>query len=447
MSQYIHRDNLVIPTDRQREHIPADHLKDLKSSIQSLCLIHPIVLRQDGRTLCAGECRTAAMLALHDEGVTFQFGGEPVPKDMLPFTTLGELTEDQVYEIELEENLKRRDLSVADKAAAIAKLHTLRQKQAEERGEKWTATNTAREVFGLQVVRANAAHTEINENLVIAEHLHLPEVKKAKTKKEALKVVTQLKEKEHRAKLAEAFKIELENLPSPHTLIQGDTREEIRKLAPGSYDVIITDPPYGVGADEFGTQSDARHEYADTKDYALEMYTLVARYGKALTKPDAHLYAFLDIRYFAEIRAIFLAEGWEVWTRPLIWFKGDGVGMLPNPTGGPRNTYEAILYATKGNLTVNHVASDVITTRGFSKPKFGAEKPWELYYDLLARSVRPGFAVLDMFAGAGPVIPAASKLHCKATAIELNPDKYNYMLTRLKEEPSPIPSIFGGGNG
>lgn len=443
MSKYIHRNNLVIPPHRQRKAVPEDHLKELAESIGNFGLMHAPVLRNDASTLCAGECRSAAMMFLHDKGKEFSYNGEIVPKDMIPYVTLGDLTELEVREAELEENIKRRELSVADYAAAVAELHKMRETQAAEKGEKWTAQKTAAEIVGLKNVNTFNTSREVVDNLTIAEHLHIPEVKSAKTKKEALKVVQKIKEKEHRAKLAEEFQMEIADVKFPHTVINGDTREEIRKLTPGTFDAVITDPPYGVDAHEFGSQADARHEYEDSKEYAFELYKLVAVYGKALTKPDAHLYSFLDIRYFEEISAIFRAEGWTVWPRPLIWFKGSNVGMLPVPDRGPRNTYEAILYAYKGSLTVNHVAPDVLAVQGMSRPRFGAEKPWELYHDLLARSVRPGFKVLDMFAGAGPVIPAASRLQVTATAIELNKDKCNYMLTREDKDMSTVETLLG----
>jgi len=41
----------------------------------------------------------------------------------------------------------------------------------------------------------------------------------------------------------------------------------------------------------------------------------------------------------------------------------------------------------------------------------GAQKPVELYVNLLQRSVRPGMRVLDSFAGSGPMLEAAAQLH------------------------------------
>ncbi len=108
--------------------------------------------------------------------------------------------------------------------------------------------------------------------------------------------------------------------------------------------------------------------------------------------------------------------------------------MLPRPDHGPRRTYETIIYAIKGDRPVTAVYPDVISINGLQAPRYGAEKPVELYENLMHRSCRPGDLVWDAFAGTGPVFPAANKLSLRAVGTELSPDKYAFAKLRLEGE-------------
>ncbi len=90
-----------------RREFPADELKSLADSIAVHGVIQPIVVRHVGERyqLIAGErrLRAAEMLGL-----------QSIPARIL------ELTEQQVFEIALVENLQRQDLNAIEKAAAFA---------------------------------------------------------------------------------------------------------------------------------------------------------------------------------------------------------------------------------------------------------------------------------------------------------------------------------------
>jgi DNA modification methylase len=172
------------------------------------------------------------------------------------------------------------------------------------------------------------------------------------------------------------------------------------------------------------------HSYADTEEYALDCYKLVAEHGYRVAKEKAHCYVFLDPRYWHEISLLFTLAGWNVWPTPLIWNKGNG--MLPKPEHGPRRTYEMILFASKGEKKVLRVAPDVITCPLVVDRDHGAQKPVLLYFDLLTRSALPGNTVLDLFAGSGTIFPAANKAKVIATACEIHKPYYDLALSRIE---------------
>ena len=359
---------------------------------------------------------------LGDLFTTITHDQHSVPEGSIPYVTLRELSPDDLVEVELEENILREDLTWQEEADAIAKLHELRVGQIPNQTFKDTAT----EIAGHEVT--GSAQTSVRNAVIIAEHLSDPDVAKAKSTKEAIKIITKKKQQALTNQLAEQFDIAV----TPHILNCGDFRDFPHFIETGSVDCIVTDPPYGINADKFGDQADATHGYSDTPEYFKEILADFITEAGRVTRPSAHLYLFCDPRWAAYIQGSLTKAGWDVWPVPLIWNKGNG--MLPRPDHGPRRTYETIIYAIKGDRPVTAVYPDVINVAGLQKPRYGAEKPVELYENLIRRSCRPGDLVWDAFAGAGPVFPAANRLSVRAVGTELSPDKYAFAKLRLEEE-------------
>jgi DNA modification methylase len=250
-------------------------------------------------------------------------------------------------------------------------------------------------------------------------------VRKATSLKEAEKIVRKRLVAEKRADLAATFNPS----ESPHQLIRGRCEDVLLALN-GPISVFVTDPPYGINADEFGSQATTEHDYDDTVQTALERYDFLANEFARLAAPTgAHAYLFCDLSHFHCLVGIFELAGWRVWPTPLIWVKNRG--MLPWPFHGPRRMYECILFAIRGDRHVNLIKSDVIPIPAESEDH-GAAKPVALYEDLLGRSVLPGDTVLDACCGSGPIFPAASAMSCRAIGIEPNDAYANIALERIK---------------
>ena len=408
--------------NRQRRHFDEKALQSLAISIQNKGLLQPVVLQNDAVTLVAGERRCRAVASIAELLIGITHDGQAVAEGCVPYVTLGELSEDDLVEAELEENILRENLNWQEEADAIAQLHSLRVAQ----NPIQTQTDTASEIAGGKAT--SSEHKKVRESLIIKAHLDDPDVQKAKTKKDAMKIIKKKAEQKLTDQLAENFNIQ----STPHVFNCGDFRDFDHFLPTSSVDCILTDPPYGIGADSFGDQAGAEHGYDDTPEYFKEIIEAWANETARVAKPSAHLYAFCDPRYFSHIVDVLKRYGWDCWATPLIWAKGNG--MLPQPDFGPRRTYEFIVFANRGQRPVTAVYSDVIGIAGLQAPKYGAEKPVELYHDLLRRSCKPGDTVWDAFAGAGPIFPAANRCSVKVVATELNPDKYNYAKLRMEGE-------------
>jgi DNA modification methylase len=436
---------IKIAENRQRQEFEAQALEELKSSIEDRGLMHAPVVRQEngGPVLVAGERRLRAISDLFALGGSFVFNGVRYT-DTVPTVTLGELDELEAEEAELDENLRRKDLTWQELANAHSRLHALRQRQFNkkmaETPEKLdnpqvhspTFADTAKEVFGYS---DGSRQDTIRKEVIIAQHLTKPEVAKAKTLDEAWKVLKRSEQaeanRELAAKVGATFTAELHKLHNANCINWMDDAVS-QNL---EFDVILTDPPYGMGSQDFGDgggkMNGIEHRYDDSYEAWQKLMRQWAPLTYLVAKPEAHLYAFCDIDRFHELKRYLEEAGWYVFRTPLIDYKTDS-GRVPLPDRGPRRQYELILYAIKGNKPVTTIVPDVIPCQADPNMTHGAQKPVALYVNLLKRSVKPGDRVLDTFAGSGTIFPAAHSLQCEATGIEQNPEYYGMCLARLK---------------
>lgn len=447
--QRIHFDRITVPENRQRsEAKDSKALQELKRSILSKGLLHaPIVSRQqpselsDGRyhqpeetvfVLVAGERRLLAIKELYQDGLEFYYNDELVPSGDIPYTLIGQLTIDDLAEAELEENILRADLTWKEEAQAKVLIDTLRKRN----DPTHTTTDTANE---LAEVKGTLPITE-RLNLVRAQavlpHLGAPSVKGASTLRKAYKVVLDSRQ----AQLARDLR-RISHQPSPHTVILGDCREVMKTLEKGTFDAIISDPPYGIDADKMKQENG--HRYDDSKGTALALFQDILRRGFHLLKPQGIIFLFCDIEHFITIRTYAEQQAFSTWRTPIIWSKGSE-GFAPWGKNGFARTYETILFAVKGQkpLTINP-GSDVRlvkrTVRNDNR-QHAAEKPPELLRFLLEISTQPGAKVLDPCCGSAPIIPAAKGLNLSLTCIEISAEYHQAACTRLattEEEAAP----------
>ena len=421
---------ISVPDTRQRRVFDPQKLLALTESIRAHGLMHPVVVRDDG-TLVAGERRLRAIRDIHALGGVFRCAGETVPPGKVPTVTLGELSPIAALEAELEENVQRADLTWQERATAVARIFEVRQEIAGLSGSAPpTPADLAEEIRGS---REGSAGEHTRKELILARHLDNPEVAKATSVRDAYKALVRQETGRKNALLAEQYGRDF--TAETHTLRCGSCYDLAKDLPAESFDVILTDPPYGMGADEFGDaggRAAGAHGYEDDSDAVLKAMAFLSGQGFVLAAPQAHLYAFCDIDWFDSWKHQLEAGGWWVHRTPLVWHKPNG-SRMPWPEHGPQRKYEVIVYAVKGKRPVVRVAGDVISIPTDENLGHGAQKPVALFRELLSRSVRPGDSVLDPFCGTGPVFPAAHELKCRATGLEIDPAAYGIALTRIKE--------------
>lgn len=431
---------IVIPEDRQRkESKGTKDLIELKKSILTKGLLHPPVLSfaNDIPTLVAGERRLLSMQELHVDGLEFSHDQQVVPKDHIPYITIGDLSPADLAETELEENLLRMNLSWIEESEAKVKIHELRKLANPDQ----TLIETAKEIQAISGTEGSIKHdaVQIGRMQTVVAHMNSPEVRGAKSLNAAYSIVLD----RQKAKL----EYELRGLiktPSAHNCILGDCLTIMKDMPKGQFNAIISDPPYGINAHL--QKKDVKHLYDDTPQNALAIYQGILRYGFHLLKPKGTLFLFCDVEHFVTIRTFAEQQAFSTWRTPIIWHKGPE-GFAPWGINGFARTYECLLFAVKGeNSLVLNGGPDVKLIKRNTKEitRHGAEKPPEVFRWLLELSVRRGDSVLDPCCGAGAIFPASAGLGLSITGIELNPQYHTEASARLlvsDEEKAPESNV------
>lgn len=464
--------SIIVLEDRQRKYFEEADLIALKENIMDPHhgLYTPLLVRpgaaKDTYILVAGERRYRALNLVSR---AYKFGEETIKTGNAPVLVNDFATDLDAQEAELFENILRVNLTWQEQMAAVAALH----KKKVAQNTKHSTGMTAALLTGSVGYAKTAAYDKVNNALLISDFLDHPKVKAAASLKEGTKIASRILEEEHLKRLREmrgkrqelkereeneegkenentntsdlfaneadtSDSLEMNFLQpvntdsSNHIFYHDDFRNTLDKIPDGTIQVLVTDPPYGVGAEKFhdGGVNTLAHEY--TEDNFEELYKALVESLDQKCTMTAHAYIFCDFEFFPTLKTMF-SEQWWVRRVPIIWQRGQ-FGKLADgtPTGFTR-TYECILYARRGKRQLAGVQSDVINiSTGQQNRIHAAQKPVELYEKLITLSALPGEVIWDPFAGSGTIYHAAHRTMMQAIGSETN-DKFATNIELLLE--------------
>lgn len=481
----IHVDDVTVLPDRQRQSFDMDALKELYHRIHEDGLMHPPgvnFVEGQAPTLIYGERRLKTLRAMYKQNIPIKFNGETLPVGFIPVVAWSETDVAKLEELELSENQDRSDLTWQEKTRATARIKSILEARQERQAvseqvaagvpEDEAKANVADdpclpEISLTDVAKAGGTSVATASRMVeLANHLSDPDVAKAKSAKEALKIVERKREQEHRKTVAESVVFK----DSPHKIYKGDVLSVIKTLPDSFVRAVITDPPYGIDMHKDQSWDGTYHEYNDSEAYCFNLFEKLIPEWDRITLPEAHVYAFCDFAKFEKIRAIFdsyridgkgvagflvtpeaalkhnlgIQESktmlktkavFEVMYFPFIWNKGN-VASYPRPKHWPRKSYECLVYAIKGDHQHAGLDLAVININQIQNQPHPAGKPVDLYAHLIERSTMAGEVVFDGFAGQGNIVRAAHQLKRIAHAVELS-DEYYPMLVEAYNETKP----------
>ena len=433
---------------RQRKEIIID---DLLESIPRRGVLVPIIVvaeegpAQQPYKLIAGERRYTASRKL----------GLPD----IPARLLTDLSPTEQRIVELEENLRRKDLGWQDQCIAIATIHDVLAQQNSE--SDWNYTKTAENI--------GYSQAWVQRCCRIAKELHRDNVRTMDTATRAYNFLSREDERvaadavsnilSSASKAAnEAFDGEggidplddLLNAPTTPEKPANAPAKSARIIPPiapvensilqqsfldwaPSYDgepfnLIHCDFPYGVNV--FGGKWSGKQTtsgYVDTADIYEQLIECLCENLDNIMSHSGHLVFWLsgDITIQAKTLQMFaqMAPQLSFCNFPLIWVKSDNVGIVPDPKREPRRIYETALIASREDRLLVKPVSNAISSPT-NKEHHPHTKPEPVLKHFLSMFVDSNTRLLDPTCGGGSSLRVAEALGAEhVLGLEIN-DEY-----------------------
>lgn len=404
--------------NRQRRELTG--IEELAESIRKNGLINPIVVTQD-MLLVAGERRLTAHKHLGFDTIAVQFAED--------------LSEEELQILELEENIRRVDLSWQDLVRSVAKFDQLKRQE----NENWSAEDTAEE---LNMSRSNVQrYTLVNQFMEegVKEVLEAPKLS------QAANFAQRAQERRKTSGMRELFSlpaapritpaevnaaVEAEaEAPMPAAprrfadILNEDFSRWAQKIQDRPFNLIHCDFPYGVNAGDTKGQSGAAAfgHYNDKPEIYFDLISTFLKYQDNFIGPSAHMIFWYSLDFHHETIELFRERGWRVNPFPLIWDKGN-TGILPDANRGPRRVYETALFMTRGDRKIVRAVGNLASAQ-VVKEHHVSEKPKKMLEHFLRMLVDETSRVLDPTCGSGNAIAVAEQLGADfSLGLELNPD-------------------------
>ena len=442
-----------------------NNIDRLADSLAEHGLIQPIVLNEDHQLVAGGRRLKAAQLLGWTD---------------IAFTYKSTLDEAQLREFELEENVRREDMTWQERVKSIREIHKLRSRRAHISSEPWGLRETG-EMLGVSAASIHAA-------LAVAKALEEPSspVHNALGMKDALKILLQQKENEGMQLLAKTSAQHAAARPNPslntglasviqpfdpslltdssaepdstdvtidlsRIVKQGDCIALMKEMPDESVDHVISDPPYAIDMgmlDQANTGMlniglvEATHQI---KDNLILLDAFIAE-AYRLMKPGGFCIFWIDITHFTTLLSRCVAVGFTVQRWPLHWGKNNGMNQAAGFNFTKASEYCVV--CRKGNATlVNHQSKDWICLDKTSSDKLlFTEHPFSkpvLLWDWLYSAVTlRGQIVLDPFAGRGSSTVSAIRNGLSPIAFELEDSHFPYLQKNVRDTYSQmIPNV------
>lgn len=436
MPTFYQLDRIEIGSRQRSSDLKAADIDALAESIARDGQLNPIcVLRTapgQGR-LVAGWRRYNAIKQLHEQKVRFFHGTMDVSPGCIAVTELSRSDSLALLRAEFSENKERLPLSWQEENAALAMIYEEEQKAA----PGLTQIGLAEQLAPKLDKTVSTVRKDLSQAVQLKAAIERqPELAKARNAPEAMKMLRRQRHDSLEAELAKRqFKTAAEDAETTQTwdLTLGDCREVLVGLETASVDLILVDPPYGKDIDTMKYAPNQMHRYDDSLASAMDLAQFIIQESWRLTRPKANLFLFCDWENFALLRQAAARTGWDPWFRPIIWNKSLTEGAAPWGRQGFLNTYECLLWATKGQLGIKGPLPDVLYSQkvGVVNRDHAAEKPLELLLQLIRLSTEPNGVVLDPCAGSGSTLDAAIRLRRRCLGVELDEVYFNRAMGRL----------------
>jgi len=399
----------------ERFRIDYGNLDELADSITSVGLIQPITLDSEFNLLAGGR-----RLAAHK-----QIGADKIS------AIVREVTDElDLREIELVENIHRKDFTWSERAACTARVHELCK-----------SLGRPSSIRSIAAVVGDEKST-VYQDLQLAEAIKiLPDLAKTKTRDEAVKILAKMHEnaivEEQRTRqqtqtmsrgLADMLKIADANYRI------GDSLLELAALPSNMHaaNIIEVDPPYGINLKDVKRQADGVNlvnTYNEIDEAAYpDFLAAVAKECYRFAAPHAWMIWWFGPTHHNSVLMALRHAGWHVDDIPAIWSKTTGQTMQPEIYLA--RTYEPFFVCRKGSPVLSkRGTANVFNYMPSTKKYHPTERPIDLMEKLLDVFGGPGQGVVVPFLGSGVTLRAAYKCGMKGMGYDISGEyKDRFML-------------------
>jgi len=414
---YIQLSDITVSEDRQRKDFNEKSMESLVDSISRRGLIHPIVVTQDF-TLVAGERRLRAHEILGFEQIAAQF--------------VEDLSPEELALIELEENIKRTDLTWQEENNAIAAFHKVKKEMEPD----WSQTATAGEL-GISeslMARHMLVHSMRNEGV--------KEVDEAPKFSAACSYAERVRDRKKASDTRDVTAAIKDTLKKPTTtetpdnpdtpsaapdrfsdIQQANFHEWSAQPRQTKFNFIHCDFPYGIDATKIGQSAAKTH--GGYEDEAETYWKLLETFRTNLDNfcaPSAHMIFWFSMNYYTETKEFIESMGFRVFLPLLIWGRSDNRGILADKDRVARNISETALLCSRDDRKLVQSKSNIVWS-ATTKDYHMSEKPHAVLSHFLKMVVDETSIVLDPTAGSGMAIKVSEELGAAySLGLELNPD-------------------------
>ena len=410
--------------ERQRRNLALDD-QGMERSIAKHGVLEPVIITRDG-VLVAGERRLefSRKLGLED----------------IPFRYLDQLNDHELRIIELEENIKRRQLDWQDIVKSVRDIHDLYCQM----DSSWTQAKTEAQICLNQGM--------ISRYIKLAENMHLEGVRQAGSINEADNFLSRRTAREQGAAMIEllspspmargvAALFEPNEFTSPSGVTTIYNKETTLPIAPPfdgesilnvsfgdwwpryagpKFNLIHCDFPYG--GEEFAGPQMSKTAFQDGRLYDSspttfdELLTQLCEALPHIMSVSGHLMFWYRAQTWELSKLIVLfnkmCPSLDFHPMPLVWLKSDNSGVASDPRRGPRHIYEVCLLASRGGHQIVRVKADAYgaPTDRRIHPSCKPEPVLRHFMEML---VDDSTLMLDPTCGSGSALRAAESLGAK----------------------------------
>lgn len=342
---------------------------------------------------------------------------------------------------ELNENLHRKDLTWDEEVAIKAEIH--KQRLLVNPDHKQYETARELKESPVNVSRDLALAAEIEKN---------PELKKAGSKKAAVRMVEMTK---HLEKLEAQEGRAVHNVAKlRERLVTADARDWLRLQPDASVDMLYSDPPWGIDYYEQGHKVERQNgmespsvrggasEYDDSPDAIRDIIVDCIPQMIRITKPTGWiaLHCGVDALHdwsmlfgqFCVTHMMYDEEDdhehkgckyLKPEPLPWVWYRPNSQNPSRFPELHAQNAYEHILVVNRGEgrLLRQGLQNVLNYNAEYGNRIHAMQKPIPLCEDLISRFTFSNYVVCDPFFGSGALLAAAAKIGRDFRGCEKNP--------------------------